>query len=843
MTTHSWQHLQSLFRDVIERPADEREAYMAQRCGGNEAVARELRNLIAAHEQAGAFMAAPAWQTAGTPAPEPRADDQLEGASLLGRTIGQYRLEKVIASGGMGIVFQAAQEHPHRTVALKVMRSGLPSRAALRRFEFEVEVLGRLHHPAIAQIFEAGTFESDAGLQPFFAMELVEGLPVTEYAAARRLGTAARLALFISICQGVDHAHHKGVIHRDLKPANILVIESPNAQPKILDFGIARAIGTNFKTASLATDAGSLLGTLAYMSPEQVAGDAGEVDTRSDIYVLGVLLYELLTGRMPHADLARQSVPEAVRTVREDDPPPLSSVNRVLRGDLEWITMKAMEKDRSRRYGSASELAADVARHLNHEPVLAGPPSALYRFSKLIKRHRTAAMAVVLVCVSTLGGLAATTAMYLQMRQQRDLALRQTQIARDAESEANQLFMQAVTIGHGFGEFAESELSNLAGGTKTRLRLAERSLAEVLSLYQQRPNPEMAYGLAYSHQRVGEAQAVMGRSAEALRSHLAAFELRLQGAADRPDSESIVRALAVGHWRVADAQVLLGMYQQALEHHLLSRAIHQQRNQRWQETLDPVMQGVYMGIAHRRIAEMEYQLNHPAAALENFRHSLTLVDAGLARESQNIELLRGRALVLRGLGEVEATLGMHREALEHLADSVATLERLARTTGPSNVYERTNQARAHLIMVAVHAALDRPDQAQGAAQTALGLAEALAGADPDNYESQQLLGRALIAAASAALLGGRAEQPQRAAARAATLLETLAQFDPENARVRRDLAVACLTLANAMEAEGNQSQQPADAPAWRERGRSILRQLRDHQRLAPIDEPLLDPAS
>ena len=298
--------------------------------------------------------------------------------------IGRYRIVRLLGEGGMGAVFEAEQDQPKRIVALKVIKSSLASPSLLRRFEQESEALARLHHPGIAQVYEAGTADSGTGVQPFFAMEFIAGgHPLTHYADAHHLNTEQRLELMAEVCDAVHHAHQRGTIHRDLKPANILVDE--HGHPKILDFGVARVTDSDTQ-ATRQTDLGQLIGTLAYMSPEQALADPLELDTRSDVYALGVILYELLAGKLPYT--LSKKLHEAVSTIREQAPAALSSVNRLYRGDIETVVAKAMEKDKARRYGSAAGLATDLRRHLKDEPIVARSASASYQLYKFARRNR-----------------------------------------------------------------------------------------------------------------------------------------------------------------------------------------------------------------------------------------------------------------------------------------------------------------------------------------------------------------------------------------------------------------------------------------------------------------------
>jgi tetratricopeptide (TPR) repeat protein len=316
--------------------------------------------------------------------------------------IGRYRILRQLGEGGMGTVFEAEQDSPRRVVALKVIRPGAMSPVALRRFEHEQLILGRLQHPGIAQIYEAGVADG----QPYFAMELVRGEGLVEHARTRKLSTRARLELMARICDAVEHAHQKGVIHRDLKPQNVVVDGA--GQPKVLDFGVARVTDSDLQATSVHTALGTMVGSIAYMSPEQLDADQEQLDTRSDVYALGLMLWELLAGRRPF-DFAGKQLPEVLRVLREEDVPSLTRVSRSFQGDVEQIVGKALSKEKARRYASAAEMAADLRRHLNDEPIVARAPSALYQMGKFARRHKLLMGSVAAVFVAVFAGAVAST--------------------------------------------------------------------------------------------------------------------------------------------------------------------------------------------------------------------------------------------------------------------------------------------------------------------------------------------------------------------------------------------------------------------------------------------------
>ena len=378
-------------------------------------------------------------------------------------TIGPYRLLQRVGEGGMGEVWLAEQTRPvHRQVALKVIKAGMDTAQVVARFEAERQALALMSHPAIAQVFDAGVTPQG---RPFFAMEYVRGEPITAYCDRQRLSMAQRLHLFIEVCDGVQHAHQKGIIHRDLKPSNILVtVLDDRAVPKIIDFGVAKATTQHLTERTLYTELGVLIGTPEYMSPEQAEMTGLDIDTRTDVYALGVILYELLAGVLPFdsKSLREKGLDEIRRTIRDTDPPrPSTRITSLgaratgvaeirgtnparlasqLRGDLDWITMKALEKDRTRRYGSVSDLAADLRRHLDDVPVLASPPSTVYRVSKFVRRHRMG-VAVAATLVFVLAAFAATMAVQARrIARERDRANTEAESAKQVANFLSGLF-------------------------------------------------------------------------------------------------------------------------------------------------------------------------------------------------------------------------------------------------------------------------------------------------------------------------------------------------------------------------------------------------------------------
>ena len=427
-----------IFERALSLPAAERDAWVAEACGGDAALRQQIESLLLAHEEARSFM-----ETTAPDLKPLKLQCDLTAEEKPGDRIGRYKLLQKIGEGGCGVVYMAEQEESvRRRVALKVIKLGMDTKTVIARFDAERQALARMEHPNIARVLDAGATASG---RPFFVMELVRGLKITDYCDQNNLSTAQRLDLFIKVCQAIQHAHQKGVIHRDIKPSNILVTlhDGPaNAGcPKVIDFGIAKATHGRLTDATLFTAFEQFIGTPAYVSPEQAEMSGLDIDTRSDIYSLGVLLYELLMGRTPFdtSELLQAGIDEMRRRIREQEPPRPSHRLRTLndsdrttvarrrgtdapcltsqlRGDLDWIVMRCLEKDRARRYETANDLATDIQRHLRNEPVTARPPSTAYLMQKLFRRHHHAFVASAAITAAFVAGFAASTSLYLRER-------------------------------------------------------------------------------------------------------------------------------------------------------------------------------------------------------------------------------------------------------------------------------------------------------------------------------------------------------------------------------------------------------------------------------------------
>ena len=460
-----------IFLAAGERDGEARTTFLARECAGDAELLGEVRALLAEEQ-----------------AIDPRLD-RLAVASLVAaprpsaghpERIGDFRILGVLGAGGMGVVYEAEQSSPQRRVALKVLRSPFASEEERRRFEHEGRALAWLNHPGIATVYATGSADAGAGPQAYIAMELVRGERLDAFAARKKLDKAARLELLARLCDAVHHAHQKGVIHRDLKPGNILVDES--GQPKILDFGVARVNDGDLEAITRGTSAGELLGTLPYMSPEQVRADPALIDVRSDVYALGVIGYELLAGKRP-LDVGARALPEAIRAITSDEPTSLGLVDRRLRGDVETIVHKALAKEKERRYGSAAELAADFRRYLASEPIQARRASRSYQIRRFARRNRVLVGGLAAVFMALLAGAITSTLLYFEKEEQRAAATKRGEELADALAAAEANLARALDA----ERLAEAE----EGRARTEAETAQAVTDYLVTLFEY-ANPEHA---------------------------------------------------------------------------------------------------------------------------------------------------------------------------------------------------------------------------------------------------------------------------------------------------------------------------------------------------------------
>jgi len=486
-----------------------------------------------------------------------------DGGAYIPKTFGNYRIVRVLGEGGMGTVYEAEQDQPRRRVALKVIKPGMAGPELLRRFDLEAQALGRLQHPGIAQIYEAGTADTAFGSQPYFAMEFIEGSELPDYIKKHNPNMRGRLKLVALVCEAVHHAHQRGLIHRDLKPRNILVTE--RGQPKILDFGVARVTDSDTQ-ATRQTDVGQLIGTLAYMSPEQVLADPLELDIRSDVYALGVILYETLSGQLPYN--VNRKLHEAVKVIQDEEPTRLSSINRVYRGDVETIVAKALEKDKLRRYASAADLAADIWRYLDDQPIVARPASTTYQLQKFARRHKALVAGVAAVFVVLIAGVAASTYQAIRATRAERAAVEERDRAVAAEQTAREERDRATAA-----EQVATEQRDLAVAAE-KVATEQRNIAVA---ERQRADTEAATALAVNEFIQGDLLSQASVAAQIRPDTKADPDLKVRTALDRAavriDTNFNAQPLVEASIRqtIGDTYKALGLYPEAQRH--LERAL------------------------------------------------------------------------------------------------------------------------------------------------------------------------------------------------------------------------------------------------------------------------------
>ncbi len=778
----------------------------------------------------------------------------------LPETIGPYRVLEILGEGGMGMVYLAEQTEPvKRRVALKVIKPGMDSRQIIARFEAERQALAVMDHPNIATVFEGGVTEAG---RPYFAMELVQGPSITDYCDQQRLSIRDRLQLFIPVCLAVQHAHQKGVIHRDLKPSNIPVtLLDGKPLPKVIDFGIAKAVGQRLCEETLLTQTGHLIGTPAYMSPEQAEMSGLDIDTRTDIYSLGVVLYQLLVGELPFDSNELQGL-AALYTLLEKEPPTPSARfktlgerrntvadhrrtdpsthDRRLKGDLGWITMRAMEKDRSRRYVTANSLASDIQRYLDHQPVIARAPSAAYRFGKFIRRHRVGVAAGTVVALALLISSVAVAVLAVEATRARNDADRRRLQAEDLISfMVGDLQNKLQPIGRldvlddvgdkaldYFASVPAEQLTDeelfrrsqamsqigavrVAQGNLPAAREAfEESLALALGLADRDArNDEWQLGLAAAHFWLGYAQWRSGDLDTALQQ----FQRYLSVAQDNlsRDTSSLDWQLEVGYAHSNIGFVLQGRgdLEGALRAFETNMAIEQKlvardpSNDQWQ--LD-------LANSHNTVGDIQVSQGELSDALDNFRQEVSIKSMLVRRDPANATWWQELAKAHNYLGGVLEVRGDLGGAIEQFREAVTILQRLVANDSTNVAWQRalaTNRSRVGLSL------LKRGERGPALQlfRDVEAMALATAAQDPTDPRYQRDLAQTHDRIGSALLASGDVEGAIARCVIANEILERLLQQNPEDREARRLLAESLNLYGAALSRRGDAE---AAAASW-----------------------------
>ncbi len=710
--------------EALQKSGAARRSYLDEACGDDRELRAEVDSLLTASDEKMTLLDEP--ERAAVV-----AQFAVDGADrLIGKRVGRFTVEQVIGSGGMGTVYQAMQDTPRRIVALKVIHRGVSSPSALRRFEIESQLLGQLHHPGIAQVYESGVHDDGFGGLPYFAMEyLKDAMPITGYAEQHQLSSRQRMGLFAEVCDAVHHGHQKSIIHRDLKPDNILVDTSGRA--KVIDFGVARATDADIQATTLLTEAGNIIGTLAYMSPEQISGDGTQLDTRSDVYALGVVLYELLALRLPY-DLRNRSIPEAGRIVREDSPGKLSQVNRTFRGDIETIVAKALDKEKDRRYPSAAELAADVRRYLRNDPILAHPPSATYQLQKFARRHKGLVAGVVFAFLALVIGTAVATQYAIK-------ANRQAQIAREEAERASRRFEQVRELAHTFIFDFHDKIVHLPGSTPTRIFLVSTGIRYLDDLAEEASDqPDLLLELADGYAKMGDVQgrpndANLGDLSGALESYHKSLEIRRTLSSHDPENLAFQRMLAINISSIGDVQAVMGDMDASLRSY-----------QDYMDIVEPLYQkqpdhaGMQrmMTFGHNQMGKYYKANGRLDDALTSFQASLALREKLARSKPDDARSQREVTVGHCKIGDVNMSMNDFQSALDSFQRAhEVRLKRAA--SNPNNMYAQRDASFTYGRIGNALLAMNRTDEALTNYTESQKIRMALSRADPENTNAQK----------------------------------------------------------------------------------------------------------
>jgi eukaryotic-like serine/threonine-protein kinase len=762
MTSERWERIREVLEKALELAPDERSGFLDAACSSDPTLRKEVEALLAdsANLPSGFLQSSAMAELISAELESVNSAAALEEGQEFAQ---RFRLIRRLGEGGMGQVWLAEQILPvRRQVALKLIKAGMYDEAVVQRFQSERQSLAIMEHPAIAKVFDAGTTPQG---QPYFVMEYVPGLPITEYCDQKKLTIRERLELFIETCEGVQHAHQKAIIHRDLKPANVLVIEVDGKPvPRIIDFGLAKAVTQQIAGDALRTQFGNLVGTPGYMSPEQADTNVQDIDTRTDVYSLGVVLYVLLSGREPFESKQgqKQQLDELLRKLREDEPSRPSTrisgdhhssnviaearsteprqLTRMLRGDLDWITMKALEKDRARRYGTPSELAADIRHYLSHEPVLARPASAAYRSGKFVKRHK---LALVVASVFALMVLAGAVAI-----------VREAQIARMQEARAERRFesLRKLTNSMLF-EFHDS-IATLPGSTSARELVVSRALEYLQQIEAEANNdPATLRDLAAAYERIGLIRADEGSP-------------HLGGA---------------------------GSYEQAKELYGKALKIRQKL-----ASLDPANATLKLELADTlfNLARIHEQLGDMSGALQFLEQRLAIQEE-LQKKQASDTLTFEAAQTLIRMGALHVWLGDRASALAYESRALDIGKGLLKAN-PNSVQARITVWRS-LTWSGWALKLQRKFKDAAASwRGALAISQGLASEDPNNTTYQRFLISDHGNLCESLAYAGEFSDVRSHCEKAITINQTMVNSDRNNAQALADLGNSNMTMGLAL---------------------------------------------